>query len=147
MKTLSKTHHAVVVAIVVAGTVMTLLVGPADAQQPYVGEVMTFAGNFCPEGFLPANGQFLSISQNPALFALLGTTYGGDGISIFVLPDLQGRTAVGTGEGVLIGQTGGNMNTVTSQFAIAKSVQVPRTQSPFLGLTQCVSLFGIFPSQ
>ena len=152
MKTLSKTHHAVVVAMIVAGAVMISLVGPADAQQPYVGEVITFAGNFCPAAYLSAEGQLLSIPDDVELFELIGTTFGGDGQSTFAVPDLVGATALGTGQGgglpnITLGQTGGNTNTVTSQSATAKSVRVPTTQSPFLGLTQCVSLFGIFPSQ
>lgn len=151
MKTLSKTHHTVVVAIVVAGTVMTLLVGPAGAQQPYVGEVITFAGDFCPEAYQSAEGQLLSIPNNETLFDLIGTTFGGDGQLTFALPDLRERTAVGTGQrgdlpNITLGRTGGNMNTVTAQTATAKSVRVPATQSPFLSLPQCVSLFGVYPS-
>jgi microcystin-dependent protein len=53
---------------------------------PFVGEVETFAFNFCPVGWSTLNGQVLQISQNTALFSLLGTTYGGDGITTFALP-------------------------------------------------------------
>jgi len=55
--------------------------------------------NFCPRGWLPLNGQLLSISQNTALFSLLGTIYGGDGRTTFGLPDLRGRTGIHTGTG------------------------------------------------
>ena len=58
---------------------------------PYVGEVRMFAGNFAPVDWAFCNGQSLSISQNAALFNLLGTTYGGNGTTTFNLPDLQGR--------------------------------------------------------
>ena len=61
-------------------------VARAQATNPYLGEIQTFAFNFCPVGWAPLNGQLLAISQNQALFALLGTTYGGDGQSTFALP-------------------------------------------------------------
>jgi microcystin-dependent protein len=60
---------------------------PALAQStPFVGEIDTFAFNFCPNGWLPVNGQLLQITQNTALFSLLGTNYGGDGVTTFALP-------------------------------------------------------------
>jgi microcystin-dependent protein len=55
-------------------------------EYPFIGEVETFAFNFCPVGWTPLNGQLLPISQNTALFSLLGTTYGGDGLTNFALP-------------------------------------------------------------
>lgn len=58
-----------------------------------------FAGNFAPRGWAFCNGQLMAISQNAALFSLLGTTYGGDGITTFALPDLRGRAAIGVGQG------------------------------------------------
>ena len=62
-------------------------VRPALAgSNPFVGEVETFAFDFCPQGWLSLNGQLMSINQNQALFALLGTTYGGDGQTTFALP-------------------------------------------------------------
>ncbi len=63
----------------------------------YMGIVKLFAGNFAPRGWMFCNGSILSISQNSALFSLLGTTYGGDGISTFALPNLIGRMALGAG--------------------------------------------------
>jgi microcystin-dependent protein len=59
-------------------------------MDPILGEIKLFAGNFAPKGWYTCEGQTLSISQNTALFSLLGTTYGGDGISTFKLPDLRG---------------------------------------------------------
>jgi Phage Tail Collar Domain len=56
------------------------------AASPFLGEIETFAFNFCPQGWSTLNGQLLLISQNQALFAVLGTTYGGDGRSTFALP-------------------------------------------------------------
>jgi microcystin-dependent protein len=57
----------------------------------YMGEIRTFAGNFAPVGWLPCDGRLLPISEYDTLFALIGTTYGGDGVNTFGLPDLQGR--------------------------------------------------------
>jgi microcystin-dependent protein len=57
----------------------------------YMGEIRTFAGNFAPVGWLPCDGRLLSISEYDTLYALIGTTYGGDGVNTFGLPDLQGR--------------------------------------------------------
>jgi microcystin-dependent protein len=59
--------------------------------QPYIGEIRMFAGNFAPAGWSFCSGQVLPISENPALFTLIGTTYGGDGQNTFALPDLQSR--------------------------------------------------------
>jgi microcystin-dependent protein len=58
----------------------------AAGENPFLGEIETFAFTFCPVNWAPLNGQLLSISSNTALFALLGTTYGGDGITTFALP-------------------------------------------------------------
>ena len=64
-------------------------------SDPFYGEITLFAGNFAPRNWAFCNGQLLSISSNTALFSLLGTTYGGDGRTVFALPDLRGRAAVG----------------------------------------------------
>ena len=74
-----------------------LACAPAHAGiDAYTGSVMPFAGNFCPRDWMPADGSELRIAQNPALFSLLGITYGGDGRDTFRLPDLRGRTPVGS---------------------------------------------------
>jgi microcystin-dependent protein len=78
----------------------------------FVAEIRIFAGNFAPTGWAFCNGQLLPLSQNTALFSLLGTTYGGDGQSTFALPDLQGRAPLfwGQGPGLSLydlGETGG----------------------------------------
>ena len=59
--------------------------------EPFLGELRLFGGNFAPRGWAMCNGQLLPISQNTALFSILGTTYGGDGQTTFALPDLRGR--------------------------------------------------------
>jgi len=65
----------------------------------YMGMIKIFAGNFAPKGWLMCNGQLLSIAQNSALFSLLGTTYGGDGVTTFALPNIQSRMPIGMGQG------------------------------------------------
>jgi microcystin-dependent protein len=68
-------------------------------SEPFIGEVKIFAGNFAPRNFAFCNGQLLPISQNTALFAILGTTYGGDGRTTLGLPNLQGRVPMHPGRG------------------------------------------------
>jgi len=81
----------------------------------YIGSIFLFAGNFAPQNFQYCWGQTLAISQYQALFAILGTTYGGNGTTNFQLPDLRGRVPVGAGTGsslppVVPGQTGGSQS-------------------------------------
>jgi microcystin-dependent protein len=68
-------------------------------MDPFVAEIRIFPFNFAPRGWAWCNGQLMPISQNTALFSLLGTTYGGDGKSTFALPDLQGRAPMHPGQG------------------------------------------------
>ncbi|WP_299493330.1 tail fiber protein [Acaryochloris sp. IP29b_bin.137] len=84
---------------------------------PFIGEIRIFAGNFAPRGWAFCNGNTVSVSQNTALFSILGTIYGGDGRTTFALPNLQGRSPRGVGQGpglnnVRIGEKSGN-DTVT----------------------------------
>lgn len=65
--------------------------------QPFIGEIRIFSFNFAPKNWAMCNGQLLSIQQNAALFSILGTTYGGNGIQTFALPDFRGRAGVNTG--------------------------------------------------
>ncbi|WP_367388449.1 phage tail protein [Lewinella sp. LCG006] len=81
-------------------------------MQPMIGEIRLFAGNFAPRFWAFCEGQLLAISQNQALFSILGTTYGGDGRTTFALPDLRGRAPIGPGTGpglpnYRLGQRGG----------------------------------------
>ena len=75
--------------------------------QPFLGQITMFAGNFAPKGWAQCNGQLLSIQANAALFAILGTTFGGNGTTTFALPDLRGRVPVHQGSGYTLGQPGG----------------------------------------
>jgi microcystin-dependent protein len=67
-------------------------------SEPILGEIRMFAGNFAPRNWALCNGQLLSVSQNSALFSILGTTYGGNGVQTFALPNLQGRVAIHAGQ-------------------------------------------------
>lgn len=126
-----------------------------------LGEVRIFAGNFAPAGWFFCNGSVLSIAQFEALFVLIGTTYGGDGVNTFGLPNLQSRIPIGTGQGpglpnVVLGQTGGTesvamsinqmpthnhvatANISISAYAAADTVGSP-TGAYFAGLTGAYS--------
>src|SRR5687768_18272954 len=96
---------------------------------PYLGEIRLFAGNFAPAGWALCDGRPLPISENDALFTLIGTTYGGDGQETFNLPDLRSRVPVHIGNGVILGETGGVESvTLTVQ-------QTPTHSHPLLGST------------
>ena len=89
-------------------------------SEPFLGSIVLFAGNFAPRGWAFCEGQLMSIAQNTALFAILGTTYGGDGRTTFALPDLRGRVPMGSGNGPGItprnlGQSGGNERVALAQ--------------------------------
>lgn len=76
-------------------------------SNPYVGEIRMFGGNFAPQGWMFCEGQLLPISENETLFQLIGTTYGGDGLSTFALPDLRSRIPIHQGNSFILGETGG----------------------------------------
>ncbi len=83
------------------------------STEPYIGSIALFAGNFPPKNWAFCQGQIMNIAQNTALFSILGTTYGGNGTTTFALPNLQGRVAIGAGQGpglsnYDLGQTGGS---------------------------------------
>jgi microcystin-dependent protein len=98
-----------------SAAILTLLligIGPACAQIPFIGEITLVPYNFAMRGYAECNGQLLPISQNTALFSLLGTTYGGDGRITFALPDLRDRVPIHAGQGpglslYVLGQMGG----------------------------------------
>ncbi len=177
--------------------------------QPFLGQIMAFGGSFAPQGYLPCDGRSLPISQFDALYSLLGTTYGGDGVNTFNIPALQSRVAnsLGAGPGLgtyVAGQQGGVENvtltaaqnashthpisaaaTATSnkplgnlllaneanstarlylhalqfgqpcaglrscpqQSVLLAAARRTRTVSPFLAITYCIAIDGIYPSQ
>jgi microcystin-dependent protein len=93
-------------------------------SEPYIGEIRMFGGSFAPAGWAMCQGQLMAISQNDTLFTLLGTTYGGDGVSTFGIPDLQGRVPVHMGQGA------GLQNYVIGQKAGTESVTLTVQQIP-----------------
>ena len=93
-------------------------------SNPFLGEIRMFAGTFAPRGFAFCNGQLLPISENDALYALIGTTYGGDGQVTFAMPDLRGRVPVNQGQGP------GLSSYVIGQKAGTESVTLTLLQTP-----------------
>ena len=131
--------------------------GTADNEfDPYLGEISMFSGDFIPSGWAPADGQLLPISQNQALFSLLGTLYGGDGRTTFALPDLRGRTPVhhGSGPGLLSWRLGQERGAETASLSLAQIAShdhsMPVTESVAepgsLGLA-LIALLGFLTSQ
>ncbi len=92
--------------------------------QPFIGQIMVFAGNFAPAGWAQCNGQLLPISQYDALFSLIGTTYGGDGQTTFALPDLRSRLPIHQGQGP------GLSNYVPGENGGAEAVTLLTSQLP-----------------
>lgn len=93
-------------------------------SDPYIGEIRMLASNFAPRGFLLCTGQLLPVSQNQAMFALLGTYYGGNGQTNFGLPDFQGRSPIGWGQGA------GLQNYVIGQAAGVESLLLTNANMP-----------------
>ena len=133
------------------------------SADPFIGEVIMFAGNFAPRGWAFCDGQLLAINNNQALFSILGTTYGGDGRTTFGLPDLRGRVALheGSGPGLptyRLGQKGG-----TEAVPFAKKPMAPgkgknvvnivntdvnaSNMQPFTTVNYIIALQGVFPSR
>ncbi|KTE41432.1 hypothetical protein ATE62_06010 [Sphingopyxis sp. HIX] len=132
-----KSHYYLSAAAVLLGGLG--LSGTAHAQFTYLGEIMKFGGNFCPRGSAEANGQLLSIANNSALYALYGTTYGGDGVTTFALPNMAGRYSMHLGQGPGLsartqGETGGTETTTLTEN------QMPRHEHT--GLIRTTSAAG-----
>src|SRR5580765_4320731 len=105
---------------------------------PFVAEIRIFPFNFAPKGWAFCDGQLLPLSQNTALFSLLGTTYGGDGKSTFALPDLQGRAAMHPGQGPGLslhdlGETGGSETVTLLESEISAHSNALRAHSSDFG--------------
>jgi microcystin-dependent protein len=131
--------------------------------QAFIGEIQMFGGNFAPVNWAQTNGQIMQISQNTALFSLIGTTYGGDGQTTFALPDLRSRMPMHLGQGAglsnrLQGEQAGvefvTMRPTLLPSAPASPVSASvgfrpqvATVSPFCVLTFIIALQGIFPAR
>ena len=94
-------------------------------SQPYVGEIRMVGFNFAPNGWALCDGAVLPISQNPTLFQLIGTTYGGDGQQTFALPNLQGRLPFHVGPGFALGQAGGEEGVTLTSTTIPGHTHTP----------------------
>jgi microcystin-dependent protein len=121
--------------------------------EPFLSEIRIFSFNFPPKGWALCNGQLLPIAQNQALFSLLGTTYGGDGIRTFGLPNLQVRTAMHQSTNYIRGQVSGETaHTLTvnelpnhTHFAMASS-NSPDLSTPLNAFWASNSTFGLYGS-
>lgn len=128
----------------------------------FIGQVANFAGNFAPAGWLPADGRLLQIQTNTALFSILGTTYGGNGVTTFALPDLRGRIAIGADAAIPLGSTSGQESTSLNVSQLpAHDHTLPGggvsgntgggqpvgNEQPSLALNYLIATSGIFPSR
>jgi microcystin-dependent protein len=117
------------------------------AKSNYIGQLIAVAGGYCPPDTVPAAGQMLQTSQNAALSAVLGNTYGGDFEHTFKLPDLRGRVPLGAPEpGPKLGGTGGVQHQqidLPPKSAGATPVDIQGT--PYLTINWCIVTTGVFP--
>jgi len=109
-------------------------------DNPFIGGIVLFAGNFAPRGWAFCDGQLLPINSNQALFSILGTTYGGDGRTTFALPDLRGRAAIhaGTGPGLStrrLGQRSGTETVVLTETQIPSHTHTATTSGGDVSIT------------
>jgi|SRR5262245_5366908 len=98
-------------------------------SNPYIGEIRLVGFNFAPAGWALCDGSLLSIAQNDALFALLGTTYGGDGQTTFALPDLRSRVPMHQGNGHTLGEVGGTESVTLTTNQMAAHGHVPQARN------------------
>ena len=99
-------------------------------SQPFVGEIRMFPGNFAPVGWAFCNGALIAISQNDALFNLIGTTYGGDGQTTFALPDLRSRVPIHQGTSFPLGQRSGAETVTLTVAQIPSHTHAPQAVVP-----------------
>lgn len=131
-----------------SGVAMLCAAAPAAAQsEPILGQVSLFATNWCPEGWLAANGATLPIQQYSALFSLYGVTYGGDGVTNFALPNLMGRAPVSWSGALQIGtQAGAATTNLTVQQLPAHTHMVFGSSAATSTNTPAGGLLGTFPA-
>jgi microcystin-dependent protein len=121
-------------------------------SEAYLGEIRMFAGNFAPVDWHFCDGTMLAISENDALFSLLGTTYGGDGQTTFALPDLRGRLPLHPGPGFTLGQLGGaesvtlTLNQIpVHSHALLSTSDAASTADPVNAVAAVQTTAGAFP--
>src|SRR5580698_9765693 len=98
-------------------------------SEPYIGEIRIVGFNFAPVDWAFCNGQLIAISQNSTLFNLIGTTYGGDGVSTFALPNLQSRVPFHQGTNFTLAQTGGEESVTLTVNQIPAHTHAPQVNS------------------
>jgi microcystin-dependent protein len=98
-------------------------------SEPFLSEIKIVSFNFPPKGWALCNGQFLPINQNQALFALLGTTYGGNGQTTFALPNLRGRVPIHMGNGHTLGEAAGSTAVTISQQTMPQHIHFAQGSS------------------
>src|SRR5262247_1798999 len=106
---------------------------------PFLGEIRIVSFNFAPKGWAQCSGQLLPINQNQALFAILGTTYGGNGQTTFGLPNLQGRTPFHVGNGLVLGELGGEQSHTINLSEMPAHTHAPTGTSTQANLTSPVN--------
>ena len=117
-------------------------------SEPYLGEINLFPIGFTPKGWAPCEGQLMQINTNQALFALLGTTYGGNGSSTFALPNLRGRVPIHPSDTHPLGQTGGEeSHTLTINEIPAHSHQVSASANPPVAVSPAGNVWANEPNQ
>ena len=122
-------RRAAAVSLLLLFLVLSIPLG-TRAQDRYLGSIALVAFNFAPIGWATCDGQLMSIRENTALFSLLGTMYGGDGINTFALPDLRGRMPIGQGQGpgtslYNVGETGGTETETLTLSQIPQHTHTP----------------------
>ena len=126
------TKGALFAGAVAMGASFGLQPNTANASEPFIGQIQYFGFNFAPRGWASCNGAILPISQNTALFSLLGTIYGGDGETTFGIPDMRGRVPIHFGQGPgLSPRTIGNKN--GRETVMLTTNQIPSHNHPLQG--------------
>ena len=119
--------------------------GSARAQDFYLGQLQQFGYNWCPENWQRADGSLLSIAANSPLYALIGTTFGGDGVNTFAVPDLRDRAPIGQAVNLPIGTTAGWSSMTMSEMNVpSHSHAFNADPTPPVGNSPANSMMGIF---
>jgi microcystin-dependent protein len=125
--------------------------GENHGSLSFLGEVIQFAGNYAPTGFMRCDGRLLSVLDHDELFQIIGNAYGGDGVTTFALPDMRGRNAVGASASVPLGSKVGDDEVVLSGANMPTEMGGAGAEfdnrGPGLALRYIISLQGIFPTQ
>jgi microcystin-dependent protein len=126
-----------------AGMISIGATTPVQASEnPFIGEIMTTAANFCPRGWVETDGRLMSVTEYTILFSLLGTNYGGNGSTTFALPDLRGRAIISAGKGKGLPEYRQGMHMNGGGAANGNDNLIP----PVLVMKTCMALSGVYPA-